>query len=125
MSTEAPHVVLLVEDDPLLRDAFKVLLEDAGVRVLEAESGADALDAVRQRPDIVYLDLGLPDASGLELVRALRREPGLANTPIVALTGRGAGQREACMEAGFTDYLEKPVRPKTLLGHVERLLSGG
>lgn len=120
-------VVLLIEDEALLRDAFRVLLEDAGVRVLEAGSGAEALDAAQAaRPDVVFMDLGLPDVSGMELIGELRGMDGLSEAPIVALTGRhGFQERQACLDAGFDDYLEKPVRPSALLAYIRRLEGGG
>ncbi len=123
MDAAAP-AVLLVEDDDLLRDAFRVLLADAGYTVLEAATGQEALDAARQRaPAVVFLDLGLPDRPGLDIARALREDPATADAPIIALTGRGGTQdRTASLEAGCTDFLEKPVRPTTLLRHVRRLL---
>lgn len=119
-------VVLLVEDEAMLRDAFRVLLEDAGLHVLEAGTGAEALDAARRtHPDVVFMDLGLPDGSGLELIGEIRGVNGLDETPIVALTGRhGSEERQACMDAGFDDYLEKPVRPSALLAYVRRLQGG-
>lgn len=109
--------VLLVEDDDLLRDSFRILLDDAGYRVLTAGTAGGAIDAARdQRPGLVILDLGLPDRPGLEVVRTIRRDPDLAAVPVIALTGRvGAEEEAACLEAGCNRYLAKPVAVSELL----------
>ncbi len=116
MSTTEPPI-LLVEDDPLLRDALRLLLEDAGYRVCEAGNAAEALAASSSEvPALVLLDLGLPDRPGLEVARILRDRRSTRRVPIVALTGRvGAGERTACLEAGCTSFLAKPVEPRELL----------
>lgn len=123
MSTPAP-LILLVEDDVLLRDAIQLLLEDAGYRVIEAGSAAEALSRVAsETPSLVLLDLGLPDLSGLEVARRMREHPTMANVPIVALTGRaGAAEVEACTDAGCTHFLTKPVEPRKLLEQLPALL---
>lgn len=117
--------ILLVEDDPLLRDAFRMLLEDAGYGVLEAGTAADALahaeDAV---PAVVILDVGLPDRSGLDVARELRRRSATQDVPIVALTGRaGSAEQQACLDAGCTTYYAKPVEPQELLSELPDLLT--
>src|SRR5699024_9178322 len=107
--------ILLVEDDFLLRDAFRLLLEDAGYRVREAGTAAEAIaTAHAKRPELILLDMGLPDASGLHVVRHLREQPGgMSTVPIVALTGRvGAEERRVCLEAGCTSYFSKPIEPR-------------
>ena len=122
--TEFDRTILIVEDDELLRDAFKLLLEDAGYQVLEAGTAATALDlAQERRPDLLVLDLGLPDRPGLEVVRALRSDPEFLDIRVVALTGRvGEGEKRACLEAGCDRYLAKPVSPVELLRELPELL---
>lgn len=112
--------ILLVEDDPLLRGAFRLLLEDAGYRVHEAGSAIEALRSVAiSAPDLILLDLGLPDRPGLDVARTLRAQPETAAIPIVALTGHAAEtDRNACLNAGCTSYLAKPVEPRLLLRHL-------
>jgi two-component system KDP operon response regulator KdpE len=109
--------ILLVEDEDLLRDAFKILLEDAGYRVLGAGTAESALSlAGQESPAVVILDLGLPDRPGLEVVQELRGDPAFDATPIIALTGRtGYEEKQACLEAGCNRYLAKPVAPSALL----------
>lgn len=112
--------ILLVEDDPLLRGAFRLLLEDAGYHVHEAGTADEALHTVASTPpDLILLDLGLPDRPGLDVARTLRADPETAEIPIVALTGHAAdSDRTACLGAGCTSYLAKPVEPRHLLRHV-------
>jgi CheY-like chemotaxis protein len=120
----APTSILLVEDDPLLRHAFRLLLEDAGYRVHEAGTAAQALDrAVAEQPALVLLDLGLPDSSGLEVARSLTSRPETAGIRVVALTGRaGARERDACLAAGCTHFFTKPIEPRELLRRLPELL---
>lgn len=117
--------ILLVEDDVLLRQAFKILLEDAGYRVLEAGTAADAIaTAAREIPSIIVLDIGLPDRPGLEVARELRQEEATRDVPIIALTGRvGAHERDACLAAGCTEYYGKPLQPHRLLERLNALLA--
>ncbi|SRR5512138_590909 len=123
--THSPRSILLVEDDPLLRQAFRLLLEDAGYLVREAGSAAEALESVAaEHPNLVLLDLGLPDRPGLDVARDLTGRPATADIPIVALTGRvGPAEQHACMEAGCTLYLTKPVEPRELLRLLPDLFS--
>jgi CheY-like chemotaxis protein len=119
------RTILIVEDDELLRDAFKLLLEDAGYQVLEAGSAGEALRLATERlPALVVLDLGLPDRPGLDVVRAMRQDPDLKETPVIALTGRvGERERNACLAAGCDRYLPKPVAPSDLLRELPTLLA--
>jgi DNA-binding response OmpR family regulator len=124
MPTSTRPTILLVEDDPLLRDAFRLLLEDAGYRVVEAGSAAEAFACVdREVPSLILLDLGLPDRPGLDVARTLRRQPATLEVPIVALTGHtGARERRACLDAGCTTFLPKPIEPRELLHRLPELL---
>lgn len=122
--TDFDRTILLVEDDELLRDAFKLLLEDAGYQVLEAGTAGDALQIARERfPALIILDLGLPDRPGLDVVRTLRTDSEMAGVPVIALTGRvGQSERQACLDAGCDRYLAKPVSPLDLLKELPELL---
>ncbi|MBX6363653.1 MAG: response regulator [Gemmatimonadetes bacterium] len=124
MTTSSLRTILLVEDDSLLRDAFRLLLEDVGYRVREAGTAAEALTAAAEvTPSLVLLDLGLPDAPGLDVARGLRAAPATRETPIVALTGRvGAEEKRLCLEAGCNYYLAKPVEPRQLLRRISEVL---
>ena len=86
-------LILLVEDNAIIRDAFSILLSDSGYRVLQADSGERALAvSEEQLPDLILLDLGLPDVPGIQLARTLKSRPSTREVPIVALTGHGAGR---------------------------------
>ncbi|HEX6587625.1 MAG TPA: response regulator [Longimicrobiales bacterium] len=121
----SPSPVLLVEDDALLRQAFRILLEDAGFRVLEAGSARDAIaTAQAEKPAAVVLDMGLPDRPGLDVARELRAADATKDTPIIALTGRvGAQERDACLAAGCTEYHGKPLQPHKLLERLRALIA--
>jgi CheY-like chemotaxis protein len=124
MSVASGTSILLVEDDLLLRGAFRLLLEDAGYRIREAASAGEALDAVAlEIPALILLDIGLPDRPGLDVARILRDQPATAEIPIVALTGHaGEADRYACLGAGCTSYFAKPVEPRLLLKQVHSLV---
>ncbi len=119
--------ILLVEDDDLLREAFRLLLEEVGYEVDEAGTAEEALRSVAaQPPALVLLDLGLPDRPGLDVARELRLAPATRATPIFALTGRvGADERRACFDAGCSVYIAKPVDPRMLLRRIDETLSQG
>jgi CheY-like chemotaxis protein len=109
--------ILLVEDSEAIRAAFTILLEDAGYRVMGAGTGGEALRMARERAaDLVLLDMGLPDITGLEVVRRLKGDPATAGIPVVALTGRDEeADRQACLAAGCAAYLVKPVDTQRLV----------
>ncbi|MBW3572807.1 MAG: response regulator [Gemmatimonadetes bacterium] len=111
------RTVLLVEDSDAIRDAFTILLEDAGYGVLGAATGAEALRLAEERlPDLVLLDMGLPDTTGLEVVRQLKAAPRTASIAVVALTGRDEeADRRACLAAGCAAYVVKPVNTQKLV----------
>ena len=125
MVTTATATILLVEDDSLLRHAFRLLLEDAGYRIHEAGTAHEAIEKARESvPDLILLDLGLPDAPGLDVVRTLRLDERTQETPVIALTGRvGLEEKRECMEAGCTSYLTKPIEPKVLLQRLSEFLA--
>lgn len=113
----AARTVLLVEDSDAIRDAFTILLEDAGYAVLGAETGGEALRLAEERvPDLVLLDMGLPDMTGLDVVRRLKAAPQTAGIAVVALTGRDEeADRRACLAAGCAAYIVKPVNTQKLV----------
>lgn len=113
----AEPTILLVEDNETIRHAFRILLEDSGYAVIEAGSGDEALrQAEAEAPDVILLDLGLPDINGLEVTRRLRAAERTRETVVIALTGRALETDEnACIEAGCTAYLSKPIDSAGLL----------
>jgi DNA-binding response OmpR family regulator len=113
-----PHI-LLVEDSPLVSEALRILFEETGHRVTIAASAADAVAAATaETPDIMLLDLGLPDADGLAVLERLN-ERGLAPRRTIALTGDASDATIVrCRAAGCHDVLLKPVSPRELLRRV-------
>ena len=117
-STEGTgRTVLLVEDSDAIRDAFTILLEDAGYTVLGAGTGEDALRLAAHRvPDLVLLDMGLPDMTGLDVVRRIKADASTAGIAVVAVTGRDEeADRRACLAAGCAAYIVKPVNTQKLV----------
>ena len=111
------HVTALVVDDSTVsRRILSSLLESAGVSVITAAGGFEAIGLARQhRPDIIFMDLRMNDLDGLEATRRLRADASTADIPIVAVTASAFGDaREAAREAGCNDYLPKPVRAQAL-----------
>lgn len=125
--SEPSKTVLLVEDNATIRDAFGILLQESGYAVLQAGTGEDALRAARDSvPDLILLDLGLPDIPGLDVARRLSADAATAGIPILAITGRALEtDRDACLEAGCTGYLTKPVDTRQLLRQVADHLGEG
>jgi DNA-binding response OmpR family regulator len=116
-------LVLLVEDSPLVNAAMRVLFEELGFRITIAESAADAIaEGMREVPDVMLLDLGLPDAEGLEVLDVLTAR-GYAPRVTLALTGdANEATRLRCIEHGCHDVLVKPMPPRELLQTVRRLI---
>ena len=122
----AARTVLLVEDSDAIRDAFTILLEDAGYTVLGAGTGHEALAlAAAHLPDLMLLDMGLPDMTGLEVVRRLKAAPKTAGIAVVALTGRDEeADRRACLAAGCAAYIVKPVNTQKLVRDLPGFIAG-
>jgi len=116
--------ILVVEDEPDIRELVRYNLEQAGFRVAEAEDGEDALRQVASElPALVILDLMLPQGDGLEVCRALRGRPETASLPIVMLTAKAAEvDRVLGLEFGADDYVTKPFSPRELVARVKAVL---
>lgn len=116
--------VLVVDDDPHIRELVKMKLQSAGHDVITAVDGQDGLDtALREQPGLVLLDIAMPKLTGLEVCEKLRAEPSTAQLPIVLITARSS---EADVEKGFAagadDYITKPFSPRELLARLEAIL---
>lgn len=121
--------ILVVDDDPDLRDLIGYTLRRDGYFVIEAEDGMAALLLAEvERPDLVLLDVNLPRLDGFEVCRRLRAASATSGIPIVMLTVRGTEEDQVRgLDLGADDYLAKPFSPRTLLARVRALLrrSGG
>ncbi|MBV8881720.1 MAG: response regulator, partial [Planctomycetaceae bacterium] len=113
--------ILVVEDNPITRKMIRVALESHDYSAVEAADGRSTIAAVEAlRPDLILMDLNLPDMDGLKLVQVLRSMPQAASAPIFAITGSGAKiDRARELPVGFTEVLLKPVSPADLLKLVE------
>jgi two-component system KDP operon response regulator KdpE len=116
-----PPKILIVDDDPHIRTLLKATLIRAGYAVLEAATGREALSAKNiDKPDLVLLDLGLPDRDGLELVTLLRQEPRAA---LIIISARDqTEQKVAALDLGADDYVTKPFDTEELLARVRASL---
>lgn len=121
--TETP-LVLIVEDASFNLHAERITLEASGYRVIKAEEGAAALLlATLHRPDLILLDLGLPDMDGLAVIDRLKGDAGTRNTPVIVCTGDDRPERMAeCQGAGCAGFLLKPFSSEELLAEVARVL---
>ena len=116
--------ILIVEDHPLNRKLLHDLLEAHSYEILETGDGLEALNLARRfRPDLILMDLQLPDVSGLEVTRWLRREPGMTTTPIIAVTAFAMREDERlALASGCDAYLAKPISIVRVLDTVAALL---
>jgi two-component system phosphate regulon response regulator PhoB len=116
--------ILVVDDEPDLLELVRFNLDRAGFRVETAASGEEALARLRRStPDLVVLDLMLPDLSGEEVCRRLRADPGLTGLPVIMLTAKSEEvDRVVGFELGADDYVTKPFSPRELVLRVKALL---
>ncbi|MBN1866778.1 response regulator [Candidatus Sumerlaeota bacterium] len=114
--------ILLIEDNEQNRYLATFLLEKRGHQIVPATSGPEGVKLAAQvRPDLILLDIQLPGMDGYAVAEALRKEPGLRDVPIVAVTSYAmVGDRERGLAAGCTGYIEKPIDPETFVDEVER-----
>ena len=117
----APLKVLVVDDEPPIRKLLRMGLSTQGYEILEAPNGKASLDLLSQNPDLVILDLGLPDMQGLELLRMMRARN--EAVPIVVLSSRGdeVGKVQA-LDLGADDYITKPFGTDELLARMRAAL---
>lgn len=118
------QTVLVVDDDREIVRLVRAYLEQAGFRALGAHDGAEALRTLRaERPDLLILDLMLPDRNGLDLARQLRADPATAALPILMLTARvDDTDRIVGLELGADDYVTKPFNPREVVARVRAVL---
>jgi len=116
--------LLIVEDDANSREGYRIYLSGAGFDVHTLEGGARALDFVRSAsPDLVVLDLGLPDLDGWEVARRLKSDEQTKRIPIIAFSGRSMQHEQvSALRAGCDLYLTKPCPPDRLLTAIKKLL---
>jgi len=116
--------ILLVEDNEENRDALSRRLERRGYSVILAvDGGAGVTMAQDELPDVILMDLNLPDVDGWEATKRLKASPQTASIPVIALTAHAVvGDEQRALQAGCNDYHSKPVEFTRLLGQIEALL---
>jgi two-component system, cell cycle response regulator DivK len=122
----ARRCVLVVEDDPLNMKLFSAMVASQGYDVLQAQNGRSALDLARQHhPDLIIMDLQLPDMSGLDVTRSLKADAATRDIAIVATTAHALrGDEEAIQASGCDGYMAKPIAVSDLLDLIEDLITG-
>lgn len=124
--TENQKTVVVVEDEPDAAELFAEMMRVSGFRVLKTYSSTPAISMIaKERPDVVILDIMMPDVSGLEVLRFMRREPQLNKIPVIVVSARSmpSDVREG-LEAGATLYLAKPVGYLDLKQAVDQVMTG-
>jgi CheY-like chemotaxis protein len=117
--------ILLAEDNATNRYLVTFLLERAGFAVVQARNGTEALQlAQTESPDLVLMDIQMPEMDGYEAALRMRADPQLAAIPIVALTSYAmVRDRAKALELGFVGYIEKPIKTETIVAEISRYLS--
>lgn len=125
MSSARAHTVVVIEDDPDIRELVRSVLSRSGIVVHTAQNGIDGIALVeRLRPDLVTLDIGLPDIDGYEVARRLRLSEQTSDVRILMLSARSHELDPARgHDSGAELHLSKPFRPRELRAQVEELLS--
>ena len=115
--------VLVVEDNRDVAESMATLLRLSGHEVRVAEDGSSAIEtATRQKPDLVFIDIGLPGMDGYQLAQALRAIPELAGARLVALSGYGQEQaKRRARDVGMDEYFVKPIQPSDLVAVMTRV----
>ncbi len=121
-----PKTTVLIADDlKFFLEVEKSFLQRGGFEVLTADTGQKAVELAREKqPQLILIDLEMPKMDGASACAAMRREPVLAQTPIIIMSATGTPEnRERCLKAGCTEFVAKPQKPEELLGIVARILS--
>jgi len=116
--------ILIADDNENIRDALTYLLEDEGYELLLAKDGADTLRKVRERkPDILFLDIMMPEINGYDVCRTIKNDPDLKSIYVIMLTAKGqVSEQERGKEVGADEYIVKPFSPMEILARVKILL---
>ena len=119
------RTILIIEDNEQNLYLATFLLEQSGFTVVAARSGPEGITAAtRLQPDLILLDIQLPQMDGYAVARALRRNPALRDVPVVAVTSYAmVGDRERTLAAGCNGYIEKPINPDTFLTEIDKYLT--
>ncbi len=116
--------ILIADDNENIREALTYLLEDEGYKLALARDGADTLRKVREfLPDILFLDIMMPEMNGYEVCRAIKNDPKLRNIYVIMLTAKGqVAEQERGKEVGADEYIVKPFSPMEILSKIKNIL---
>lgn len=119
--------ILIIEDNEQNLYLESFILQKNGHEIMQARNGEIGIAlAAQTRPGLILLDIQLPGMDGYAVARELRKNPDIANVPIIAVTSYAmADDRDRVLEAGCTDYIEKPINPDTFHAEIARYLNGG
>jgi CheY-like chemotaxis protein len=120
-----PQKILIVDDEPHMLRVTELSLKKGGYDLLSARNGRQAVDLARQHlPNLIVMDLLMPEMDGLAALRALKQDPSTAGIPVIMLTARGhVMTRQDAEGAGVAAFLTKPFSPTQLLAEARRLMS--
>jgi len=118
-----PKKILIVDDRPEVRRLIELTLQTAGYETVQAETGSEALKlATDEMPDLIFLDIMMPDMSGIDVLARLRSEKRFDNTIIIMLTGMGMElDVQRALQIGANEYITKPFSPMKLLQRVNEI----
>lgn len=118
--------ILIVDDEPMTRNLLRLMLERDGLDILEAEDGENALEILAEiLPDLLLLDVMMPNVDGITVCKTLREQPETADLPIILLSARTSPEAiRRGMEAGANRYLSKPISHEDLINNIRELLQG-
>jgi two-component system cell cycle response regulator DivK len=118
--------VLVVEDNVNNMKLITFVLKKHGYEPIEAFSGDEGVEkAIAERPDIILMDIQLPDISGIEATERIRMMDDMQDIPIIAITSYAmSGDREKILNVGCNGYFEKPIDPVTIMGDIEKIIHG-
>ena len=116
--------ILVVEDNETNLYLIRFILKKSGYKVIEARDGARGVEsAIKEKPDLIIMDIQLPDIDGLESTKRIRASEAGSDVPIIALTSYAmTGDREKALDAGCSGYIEKPINPETFVAEIEKYL---
>lgn len=117
--------ILIADDNENIREALTYLLEDEGYQLSLAKDGAETLRKVKEvRPDILFLDIMMPEINGYDVCRTIKADPSLRNIYVIMLTAKGqVSEQERGKEVGADEYIVKPFSPMEILSRIKKILA--
>jgi CheY-like chemotaxis protein len=124
LTTMEQKKILVADDNENIREALTYLLEDEGYQLWLAKDGAETITKVREfRPDILFLDVMMPEINGYDVCRTIKSDPVLKNTYVIMLTAKGqVAEQERGKEVGADEYIVKPFSPMEILTKIKDIM---